>query len=333
MYTSAPMSLEMQARSDRFKTALWGGVPLNSYEEGARPVQAALTGVVQRAIELLELPSKPLVLEVGAGTGFLKDCLPEEIKDRYVSLEFHSRYLAEGRKRRELTAVSGDLHQLPFRDSTFDLVIAKDAINVVGSLSLATCEIARVLKRGGWLAEIDLRNPMPAFLEDEYPDLTFIPGMHEHQAYGLTNDQLKRLKGLIVDPEQSEFVNLFLNGPWFPVFLHYHNGSRDNPVIRGLLEKMIEIGMQVATIQDVFGAQRQLLGKHATSAGLRVGFSEFVTHEGHVIFDPTRHDSAENVFRVGVRGGENKYDQEFATSHPGKVSEIVEAFLFLAQKL
>lgn len=85
------------------------------------------TEEIVRAVLDLPLPAKPLILDVGAGSGAIAVTLSYEIPgSRIAALEISSLALillkqnAQGR----VKLVRGDFHHLPFRDGIFDVVVS-----------------------------------------------------------------------------------------------------------------------------------------------------------------------------------------------------------------
>ena len=86
------------------------------------------------------------VLELGCGTGRLLGQLPRPGVG--VDLSMESLRVARGRG---LAGVAGDAHRLPFRDGSFDVVMAGNASFRYLDYDRAFAECARVLRPGGWL--------------------------------------------------------------------------------------------------------------------------------------------------------------------------------------
>jgi len=89
-------------------------------------------------VELMDNPRS--VLEVGAGTQELKRHLDCD----YVSCDLEPRFEPD---------VVGDGHNLPFRDSTFDVVATKNLLQHLPSYERAVSEIVRVASERVVLAE------------------------------------------------------------------------------------------------------------------------------------------------------------------------------------
>jgi SAM-dependent methyltransferase len=115
-------------------------------------VQDAATGpdpydVVFEAVAECE-PS--LVLEVGCGRGELAERMKSELDASVVAVD-QSERMVELTRARGVEAIAGDVHQLPFRDRSFDCVVAAWMLYHASDVDLAVRELRRVLRPGGRL--------------------------------------------------------------------------------------------------------------------------------------------------------------------------------------
>lgn len=94
------------------------------------------------------------VLDIASGDGVLAELLAPHAH-RYVCIDTSARVVAAASERlRRLSNVEvreGDMHELPFRDGSFDLVILMHALTYAHKPAQAVAEAARVLRRGGRL--------------------------------------------------------------------------------------------------------------------------------------------------------------------------------------
>ncbi|KAF1684448.1 ArsR/SmtB family transcription factor [Pseudoxanthomonas taiwanensis] len=94
------------------------------------------------------------VLDIASGDGVLAELLAPHAH-RYVCIDTSARVVAAASERlRRLSNVEvreGDMHELPFRDDSFDLVILMHALTYAHKPAQAGAEAARVLRRGGRL--------------------------------------------------------------------------------------------------------------------------------------------------------------------------------------
>lgn len=94
------------------------------------------------------------VLDIASGDGVLAELLAPHAQ-RYVCLDASQRVVAAASERlRRFANVEvreGDMHALPFRDGSFDLVVLMHALTYADKPAQAVAEAARVLRKGGRL--------------------------------------------------------------------------------------------------------------------------------------------------------------------------------------
>jgi ubiquinone/menaquinone biosynthesis C-methylase UbiE len=93
------------------------------------------------------------VLEVGGGEGWLAERIARELGAEVVMVD-QSERMVELAAARGVDARVGDVQQLAFADSSFDLVVAAWMLYHVADLDRALAEIARVLEPGGRLVAV-----------------------------------------------------------------------------------------------------------------------------------------------------------------------------------
>jgi len=114
----------------------------------ARVVAPMTVEPARDALALAELPSGGTLLDVGAGTGV--EIL--DVDGSGIGIDVSQKMLLEGRKASGETAlVAADVIDIPFRDATFDVVIANFVLPYVTKLDTALFDMLRVLKPGGRL--------------------------------------------------------------------------------------------------------------------------------------------------------------------------------------
>jgi ubiquinone/menaquinone biosynthesis C-methylase UbiE len=122
-----------------------------SSTEGWASGPARLYGRLARA--LVSTAPAPLrggrVLDLGTGTGVASEIL-HEVGAEPVGLDLVVEMLAHRQAHRP-PGVAGDAQMLPFRDGSFDAVVAAFSLNHVPDLGRALAECRRVLRRGGVL--------------------------------------------------------------------------------------------------------------------------------------------------------------------------------------
>ena len=120
-----------------------------------------------RTWEALARTALPLVetgdvLDIASGDGVLAELLAPHAH-RYVCVDTSERVVAAASERlrrfRNVEVREGDMHALPFKDASFDLVVLMHALTYTAKPAQAVAEAARVLRRGGRLLLIE---PGPA---------------------------------------------------------------------------------------------------------------------------------------------------------------------------
>jgi ArsR family transcriptional regulator len=94
------------------------------------------------------------VLDIASGDGVLAELVAPHAK-RYICIDTSARVVAAASERlRRLPNVEvreGDMHALPFKDGSFDLVVLMHALTYASKPAQAVTEAARVLRPGGRL--------------------------------------------------------------------------------------------------------------------------------------------------------------------------------------
>lgn len=127
----------------------------------------------RRAVQALQLPEDAMVLDLATGTGDLAIAIARQHHSAKVfgldpsrnmlGVAQHkvSKYLDKTRTllRTRVGLVAGDAQNIPFRSSIFDATVMAFGIRNVPNRVLALEEIARVTKRGGRVAILELGTP------------------------------------------------------------------------------------------------------------------------------------------------------------------------------
>lgn len=107
--------------------------------------------LARTALPLLETGD---VLDIASGDGVLAELVAPHAK-RYICIDTSARVVAAASERlRRLPNVEvreGDMHALPFKDNSFDLVVLMHALTYASKPAQAVTEGARVLRPGGRL--------------------------------------------------------------------------------------------------------------------------------------------------------------------------------------
>ncbi len=104
--------------------------------------------------QTMNLPSQGRILELGGGTGRLWHEHRNDLGQLQISFSDHSLGMLHTAKAQladlnQLNFSQIDAHQLPFADSSFDVVIANHMLYHVAEQAVALAEIRRVLKPNG----------------------------------------------------------------------------------------------------------------------------------------------------------------------------------------
>ena len=107
--------------------------------------------LARSALPLLETGD---VLDIASGDGVLAELLAPH-SHRYVCIDTSARVVAAASERlrrlRNVEVREGDMHALPFKDASFDLVVLMHALTYAARPAQAVAEAARVLREGGRL--------------------------------------------------------------------------------------------------------------------------------------------------------------------------------------
>ncbi|MBQ04765.1 hypothetical protein CL673_08720 [Candidatus Bathyarchaeota archaeon] len=200
----------------------------SSFDEVAGPSMIRFTRLLLREINI---PEKPVCLDVGCGTGISTFELAKKIQDggNIYGIDFSKLMIVQAKNNAERLGLvdikfsTGDAEQLDFPDSMFDLVLSNQTLPFIPNKQKALTEMHRVLKPGGEAAllfyggsvyreilkiamEVASRHPeYPTFMEavvefrneliqlEDAVDLFESAGFKDHMIYG--RDQI-----LFVDP-------------------------------------------------------------------------------------------------------------------------------------
>jgi ubiquinone/menaquinone biosynthesis C-methylase UbiE len=128
---------------------LYSGVA-DTYDRVRAPFTA---GVAADLVALAAPPDGARILDVGSGTGSSSEAAAATNAGPVVGVDRSIEMLAVGRRSRPaVRTAAAEANQLPFRDATFDLVVANFVIAEFARYDTALFDLLRVLKPGGKLA-------------------------------------------------------------------------------------------------------------------------------------------------------------------------------------
>jgi len=121
-----------------------------TYERVRAPITAA---VAADLVALAEPPATARVLDVGSGTGVAAAAAASAVPSGLVvGVDRSSEMLEIGRRARPaLRVAAADANQLPFREATFDVVLANFVLPEFTRYDTALFDLIRVLRPGGRL--------------------------------------------------------------------------------------------------------------------------------------------------------------------------------------
>jgi demethylmenaquinone methyltransferase/2-methoxy-6-polyprenyl-1,4-benzoquinol methylase len=129
-------------------------------------------------IARVQLPDRPSVLDLAAGTGDFSLAIQEQYPGaRAVAVDLTERMLQLAQGRGVEHAVCGDAGLLPFADDSFDCVFVGYGLRNFPSLDVAVREIARVTKPGGQFVSLDFFLPPNAALRSVYLGYLYAQGV------------------------------------------------------------------------------------------------------------------------------------------------------------
>ncbi len=108
-------------------------------------------------VDGLSLPRTARVLEIGCGAGFMTAALAKRgfvikaIDHAQTMVDLTIEHAKQKGILNQISACTGDIHELSYEDQTFDLIIALGVIPWLHDLKKALTEIVRVAKPGGYV--------------------------------------------------------------------------------------------------------------------------------------------------------------------------------------
>ncbi len=136
---------------------------------------------------LKDLPSHPLILDVGCGTGMQTIQLAKLIEGKIIALDNHQPFLDQLKMSAEkegvvdkIETVNKSMFSIDFDYDSFDVIWSEGAIYIYG-FEKALVDWKRLLRKGGYLVASEFSSILPDlpkeasnFLKEVYPDIKTI---------------------------------------------------------------------------------------------------------------------------------------------------------------
>ncbi len=135
---------------------------------------------------LVKLLSPGKVLDIASGDGVMAELLAPQV-EQMVCIDISEKVVEAGRKRLakrdNVVFKVGDMHQLPFKDKSFDTVLLMHALTYTNKPEKVLHEARRVLKSGGQLLAVTLAKHRHKKAVEPY----------NHANLGFSPEQLQKL--------------------------------------------------------------------------------------------------------------------------------------------
>lgn len=250
-------------------------------EEQRYPTQRALAKIISDVFRQ-HVPQGSKVFEVGAGSGYLKDLIPQEYHQSYISSDYNIGNLVAGQKRRELQIQQASASRLPLASNSIDCVVDMDAYDTLPNLQDAMNEAQRVLTPpNGTFIHFQVNLPSDDTVWVNYPDMIFFPQRSDAKKrrssmVGIKREDLIRGVEHIKTPPFKRIVEDFLRNK-VEAYVNIEaspNLEEMTDLIHELLDAMPVDKYYVPSLPDYFKSK---LEKTATQARLEIVESQFRT--------------------------------------------------------
>jgi ubiquinone/menaquinone biosynthesis C-methylase UbiE len=124
----------------------------------------AVTDDLRSVLDRIDVAAADRVLDVAAGSGLLSRALAPRARE-VVAVDItpamleNARQAAERERIPNIRFVEGAAESLPFSDGEFDLAVTRFSLHHIADPQRAVAEMARVVRKGGRIAIIDLLAP------------------------------------------------------------------------------------------------------------------------------------------------------------------------------
>lgn len=322
--------------SETYKSQMWNNPRgLLTVERGRYPYERALRKIVSDVFQQY-IPETDPIFEVGAGTGYLKNLVPEAYHPSYVSSDYNIANLKMGQVMRELTIRQASAYDLPLGDGSQAAVVNMDAYDTLHNLKGAMGEVARVLQSGGKFIHFQVNYPSDDTVEEEYPDHIFFPAQYDKHTrtgmVGVTKEDLQKGLGDIKTPSFRPLMQNFLNNPE-KAYLEIQTSDKAplyTDMIHAILDAMTIDRIMIPSLSEYF---RTKLERSSTNAGLDILESRFRAVSLRLPRSKVQMSEPDkNVFPIEQGSSLHTVNSELVHSQSKDVIEKASMLVFVAQK-
>lgn len=322
---------------ERSKAEVWDNVDrLREVETGRLPVEGALRKVISDVFEQY-VASNGVILETGAGLGYLKTIVPSKYHPGYLSSDYNSTNLRFARNvmgRKNLQGASISAYDLALKENSVDCVINLDAYDTLPNLARAMREVKRVLKTGGVFIHLQVSMPSADTVEEEYPGLIWFPARRipgeRINITGVKPQDLERGVDSLAAVEQKNLFKQFLSNPKgaYDTLEHSLKALEYIDMVHRLINQMPVDKLVLPSLSDYF---KEKLGRMSQQAGLAISESEYreVKTQGYKTEEQKQRYPQYNQFslRKGILLFGKQQDLP-----SGQVEENLTSLVFVAKK-
>ncbi len=134
----------------------------------------------EKVVEMAEIESGDLVLEVGCGTGFTTLGIAKKVsEERIFGVDLSLEQIKKAKKKLGANFILGDAENLPFRDKTFDSAISAGSIEYWPNPLKGISEMVRVTKSGGKVVILAPRKPDNALIRKFAESIMLFPSSEQ----------------------------------------------------------------------------------------------------------------------------------------------------------
>lgn len=261
--------------------AIWNNPDtLARIEEARYPTQRALGKIVSDVFRQY-VHQGSSVFEVGAGLGFMKDLVPLEYHQSYISSDYNINNLRVGKKRRKLTIQQAAASNLPLANDSTNCIVNMDAYDTLPNLQEAMNEAQRVLTPSGMFIHFQVNYPSDDTVWVDHPDLIFFPARYDElqrrsSMVGVNKEDFERGLGHLGKAPEP-FRKIMEDFSQDPSGAYVRAESYPNPqvivdLVHDLLDAMPIDKYYIPSLNDYF---KNKLGEKAIRAGLTIAESQF----------------------------------------------------------